>query len=304
MAIHFNCIRCGKGLKVRDELAGSEGQCPHCKVAFRVPATTVAGAKATDAEDFDPTEFLNEEPADTARKAAIPAEITADLEGGNGKGYGKKSGSKSSKSSNPDDPPPAVDIWDQAQAAREMRHALKASVKEAKEKRAGGTEGIEIDFRDALREYGPSVIGGTLLLGVVVFGVYWMFEKMMGDAVTLPSLGYVTGTVTLNEEPLVGATVYFAPLEETEFVDTKRGGKPRTSFGVTDAQGNYKMMYMEGVEGVAAGKCRVWIEFMDPSGRLFVPGDYSQAAMVVKEVGPGKQIYDMPMKFTKPKGKK
>ena len=80
MAIHFTCIRCGKGLKVRDELAGSEGQCPHCKVAFRVPAASADGdqPKAAEEDEFDPIAFLSEEPADTGRRAVIPAVIAAD----------------------------------------------------------------------------------------------------------------------------------------------------------------------------------------------------------------------------------
>src|SRR5262249_16782179 len=34
----FTCPRCGKGVKVKTELAGKRVKCPHCKTAVRVPA--------------------------------------------------------------------------------------------------------------------------------------------------------------------------------------------------------------------------------------------------------------------------
>lgn len=305
MAIHFTCIRCGKGLKVRDELAGSEGQCPHCKVAFRVPVASAAGEKANSADegDFDPIAFLNEEPADTGRRATIPADLSVEEESVGTKARGKKGGAKASNKGGDEDGPPPINEWDQAMAAREMRNALKASVKQAKEKRESEGLGIQFELRDVLRDYGPTVIGSLLLLSVLVGGLYWLFDNMMGGTVSLPKLGYVSGTVTLNGEPLPGATVYFAPQEEVEFADTKRGDKPRTSFGVTDEKGRYTMMYMEDTAGVAVGKCRVWIEYLDPSGKLQVPGDFTQAAMQLREVVGGNQTIDFAMKQQKP-GKK
>ena len=36
--IHFNCSACGKDLKVKDDLGGKKGACPHCRQSITVPA--------------------------------------------------------------------------------------------------------------------------------------------------------------------------------------------------------------------------------------------------------------------------
>ena len=35
--IAFSCSQCGKSLKVKQELTGKKGKCPHCGQAVRVP---------------------------------------------------------------------------------------------------------------------------------------------------------------------------------------------------------------------------------------------------------------------------
>jgi len=41
--IAFPCPGCGKGLKVKDELAGKKGKCPHCQQPVTVPADLPLG---------------------------------------------------------------------------------------------------------------------------------------------------------------------------------------------------------------------------------------------------------------------
>jgi hypothetical protein len=124
-----------------------------------------------------------------------------------------------------------------------------------------------------------------------------MFDSMLGG-VKLPPLGKVTGVVTLDGQPLGNATVYFTPLE-LEFDEGKRD-RARTSIGVTDSSGRYTMMYLENVEGVAVGQCRVWVECMGPDGRPLVPGEYSQAAGQTREVSAGTQKMDFTMVSRRP----
>ena len=64
----------------------------------------------------------------------------------------------------------------------------------------------------------------------------------------VPEVAYVEGTVTLDGKPLEGALLTFNPVE---------GGRP--SYGRTDAEGWYELMYMDGVEGALPGSHVVWI---------------------------------------------
>jgi hypothetical protein len=55
--------------------------------------------------------------------------------------------------------------------------------------------------------------------------------------------GSVTGKVTLDGQPLAGATVQFQPVQP---------GSP--SFGVTDSSGNYELVYSRDIEGAEVGE--------------------------------------------------
>jgi hypothetical protein len=51
--VAFVCPACGKGLKVKSELAGKKGKCPHCKEPIRVPGGA-GSADLTDARTLAP----------------------------------------------------------------------------------------------------------------------------------------------------------------------------------------------------------------------------------------------------------
>lgn len=70
-----------------------------------------------------------------------------------------------------------------------------------------------------------------------------------GEART--DVGMVTGTVTLNGEPLKDAQIEFAP------------ASGKTSYGKTDDSGTYTMMTSRGVKGSALGKHQVRITTAD-----------------------------------------
>jgi len=71
-----------------------------------------------------------------------------------------------------------------------------------------------------------------------------------------PALQRVSGTVTLDGQPLEGAGVSLAPMTGTN------GKLPygRPSFGVTDSQGKFRLGTYGDADGVPAGKYRVLIK--------------------------------------------
>lgn len=64
-----------------------------------------------------------------------------------------------------------------------------------------------------------------------------------------PDLGDVSGKVTFNGKPLRGAIVTFVP---------QAGGS--TSYGVTDAEGNYELMYSRDKSGAMLGQHNVAVK--------------------------------------------
>jgi len=84
-----------------------------------------------------------------------------------------------------------------------------------------------------------------LSLHILVIAALFSLTGCGGDG-TAPELGTVTGTVTLDGDPLPDATVLFQP--ET--------GRP--SVGITDSDGKYSLKYIE-AEGAKVGKHTVSI---------------------------------------------
>ncbi len=92
-----------------------------------------------------------------------------------------------------------------------------------------------------------------------------------------PPLGYVTGTVTLNREPLVGVIVLFKP---------ENG---RAAVGVTDSQGVYNLEYVQGVRGTKVGPNAVNFEWpLGFAGAKPLPEKYTLKSTEKREVKAGK----------------
>jgi len=87
---------------------------------------------------------------------------------------------------------------------------------------------------------------GALIFALVVAGCSTPGEE-------LPELVEVTGTVTLDGEPLEAAVLIFSP----EAAGPKGRGRP--SMGTTDAEGHYELMYNTDVTGATPGKYTVSI---------------------------------------------
>jgi hypothetical protein len=89
----------------------------------------------------------------------------------------------------------------------------------------------------------------------------------------LPPLASVSGTVTLDGAPLVGALLEFIP-------DTAKGAKGPPSLGVTDATGHYALTTLR-QKGAEVGFHKVKIVAESPSGgadsrpRSLIPSRYN-----------------------------
>ena len=182
-------------------------------------------------------------------------------------------------------PPEKVDL---ATAAKMMKKAIRDNqAAESHQREIDANTGF--DFAEFFREFGLKglgiLVGGTLF----TFVLYFMSDRMFGSKHHLPKMGYVTGVVKLNGQPLPGATIYFSPEEVT--MEGQKRDRIRTSTGVADANGNFRMMYIpaDRIEGVAVGRCRVWVDHIGPTGRSDVPPEWVEAALQIKEVTPGKQ---------------
>ena len=65
MTIRVTCDQCGSVLKIKDELAGTDGKCPKCKTRFVVPSGT---------EEEPEDEAADVPPSPRAPVASAPAE--------------------------------------------------------------------------------------------------------------------------------------------------------------------------------------------------------------------------------------
>jgi len=103
-----------------------------------------------------------------------------------------------------------------------------------------------------------------------------------------PDLGTVTGTVTLNKQPLAGAGIVFQP----------SGGRP--SYGMTNDAGQYTLEYAQDVPGALIGRHTVIIRTRfdgdypgDPKATPEkLPKRYHDETELSAEVKAGENIFD------------
>ena len=129
---------------------------------------------------------------------------------------------------------------------------------------------------------------------VGVAAATWMVPVLFlaGCGDSGPERGEVTGTVTLDGQPLVGATVEFQPQE----------GSP--SYGETDTEGRYRLGYTPEKPGAVVGEHTVRIStyrVKGPPGAQEevperVPPEYNTESTVTREVKPGENVFDFPIK--------
>ncbi|QDU10293.1 carboxypeptidase regulatory-like domain-containing protein [Gimesia aquarii] len=84
----------------------------------------------------------------------------------------------------------------------------------------------------------------------VLFSLLFLFFQVgCGDRGDRPELAYVSGTVTLDGNPVESARIIFMPTE---------GSAPRGAIGVSDTEGKYELIYIN-EKGCPPGKFKVAI---------------------------------------------
>lgn len=98
-----------------------------------------------------------------------------------------------------------------------------------------------------------------------------------------PSLGSVSGTVTLDGQPLANALVMFTP-----------EGPGRTSLGTTDAEGRYALAYLRDIVGANLGRhyVRITTATEQNGGREILPLKYHAASTLSADVSAGSNTID------------
>jgi len=103
----------------------------------------------------------------------------------------------------------------------------------------------------------------------------------------LPDLGYVSGTVKMDGEPLPGVVVRF---------NSEGGGRPGA--GLTNSEGEYELTYVAGVEGTKLGPALVaisteWPEGEPPDGESEpIPSKYNSKTTLKETVVAGNNTFD------------
>lgn len=299
MSIRVTCDNCGSVLKIKEELAGTQGRCPKCKTKFTVPQAGEhdEGAAArpeppadAKAEEFDPVAFLMADDGPrAATRAAAPA--PAAVEGPPATPAERRpSWRKPDAKPGLDTAAGAADaMLKGSSASTNAKDLLTRTMDESRARAAQMPTDPQrepiIDVRELFRELGVKII--PLLIGVIIatVAVYWLADQVTGRAFKPPDLGYVSGTVTAGGKPLAGATVEFRPLDKDA----------NSSMAVTDEKGAYTLYYVEGVKGAVLGMNRVLVELLDERGRTLVPpdGPYGMVGNTKHKVESGSQTIDL-----------
>jgi hypothetical protein len=106
-----------------------------------------------------------------------------------------------------------------------------------------------------------------------------------------PPLGQVSGTVTLNGEPLANATVRFTP-----------AGPGRTSQGTTDAAGRYELHYLREIPGANIDRhtVRITTASEENGGRELLPPRYHSRSQLEARVVSGTNGLDFVLRSQGP----
>jgi hypothetical protein len=290
MTIRYECTECGAGLKIKDELAGTKGQCPKCKTEFVIPPPDGAAteSKSESIEDWlppadgsvgmpsvDEPDELTEDPTaelfDDFEAAPVfvpdepdPVEETRTEKRHKRRDRKSKEKKKGSVSS--------------ATTARSAQALLNASA-EKKRMQSGmpdpAGDDDDNETTEAIKYYGTRLVlpGFGFLLCC-----YFAYSWLASETLKLPPLGQVSGIVKLDGRPLSQAKISFEPIFENS---SESFGS--NAIGYCDENGYYELIYSlkHNVYGAVIGDNRVTIE---SDGSVFVPPRYNMQSELVREV--------------------
>ncbi|MEZ5941242.1 MAG: hypothetical protein R3C18_07615 [Planctomycetaceae bacterium] len=310
MTIRYECEGCGAVLKIKDELAGTDGKCPKCKAEFIIPEPE--GAPEPPQEKQSAPSGKKPAPAKSGGKKGAPQEdddfdVAAFLMEGDGPkpspGIPAAPAQESQPRSGPKPitppgarvtvPPPASASAAASAAMGASANARDLLTKTAEESRTRASSMPEEDARPKidysmalaqLRQYTPHIAGGFVVSLLLIFLSSYMF----GNRIPLPELADVSGNVTLNGKPKAGLKVTLAPVESEGEATNGKKISLRSAVAVTDEDGFYRVQYMPGVRGAPLGKVKVTIEpvGIDMDVLKQIPPEYlpNSAAAVIREV--------------------
>jgi hypothetical protein len=147
-------------------------------------------------------------------------------------------------------------------------------------------------------------IGATALVAAgLIMAAFLLFatgrvSSSLTKHVEAPALAPVTGTITLDGKPLKSAIVKFVPVVDP----TKGPMRGSTSFGFTDTDGKYTLIYATGddgkpVMGAVVGPHQVQIQLNDLSGEQSIPARYGASQSDLKaDVKQGMPPVDIALK--------
>lgn len=321
MTIRYQCPECDSVLKIKDELAGTDGKCPKCKTKFVVPQPEAAGdskesekkkspgkkvaaeksvakeakaeakkpaaASGGDDDDFDPAAFLMEDGPGAKSSAGLSAPKEEAPKGPAVDAKGRRlytSGSSKARAASMS--PAAAAANEQLDASANARDLLSKSMEESRVKASTMPQTEKkpmFDFSGAGKEL---LRYAPHAVGAVlgIFLLYWMMNKMLGESIELPELGPVSGTVTFDGDPVAGVAVQFTPLDDVRANAGDGPDRVRTSTGITDENGYYTLYYLDNVKGAVVGKGRLWIEVRSPKDIKRIPPEWTAPGPNIREV--------------------
>jgi len=99
-----------------------------------------------------------------------------------------------------------------------------------------------------------------------------------------PELAEVSGVVTLDGKPVSGVNILFQP------------ESGRAAVGMTDKDGRYELVYLDGVSGCKMGTNTVGFNWPpDSLGMVAIPASHTGANAFKFDVKPGSNTFDLTM---------
>ncbi|MEP3478427.1 MAG: hypothetical protein ABJZ55_04210 [Fuerstiella sp.] len=232
-----------------------------------LPLEPTPQVPAMDSEEFDPLSALapgsnTSIPAMTAVAATEPvnkpsvADLMKEHSEKKGRRTRRQEKTKTSKAAQLAQP---VETSGSAADALNRKYDQKRDEAADSEKLMTREERRQSEQKEAMIDFakkGIPALAGVLLLS------YGLISYMF--SVSLPPLGYASGTVTRNGTPLSGVQVVFAPKAQPGQAPPDNS---TVSQGFTDSSGKYTLMYNQDNEGVLPGYHEVSI--MSSSGMMF-----------------------------------
>jgi hypothetical protein len=275
--------------------AGTVAAPPKSKGRAKIPTP------AADDADFDPVAFLMEGGAPPKAKSRAPAPGPSDR-GGLSLDDGEpspepKPRSKPAEAVRPSAASAAASAGGLLSASSNAKDLLTRTVEESRARAAEmpdesrvptvDTEQLKMLLFTRILPYGGALI---VLCGVL----YWIASSMYGTGgVEIPEeLIAAEGVVLINDRPAAGVVISMRPMPDSDEPNAKRW---RPSTAVTNEDGEFEMMFLEGYPGIVPGRQQVSLSYVVPDFGETINSEYYDPGtmMVIDE-----DDYDLEIKST------